>query len=332
MRVFLTGGTGFIGQPLTRALLKRGWEVTALVRHPESAEAKALQAAGAKLAPGDVTERESMRTAMAGVDLVFHNAGWYELGVVGQAREKMRVINVLGTENTLGLAVELHIPKIVYTSSTTAFGDTGGVVVDESFQRSSPCLTVYEQTKTEAHAIARRYQQQGAPIVIVCPAQVIGPGDHSPYGWFARLYVRGWLPPAVWAPDAVFTMGHLDDVTEAMALAADKGQPGQTYFLGGTVITMRDMIKTWSRTPGGFKPFLWMPRPLALLSGALSEPLLRLLGLPAFLSREVIRSSYVSFRYSSAKAERELGAKFRSAEQAWLDTLAAERTKLKNRD
>jgi nucleoside-diphosphate-sugar epimerase len=332
MKIFLTGGTGFIGQPLTRALLKRGWEVTTLVRRPESAEALALQSAGAKLAPGDVTERESMRTAMAGADLVFHNAGWYELGVVGQAREKMRAINVLGTENTLGLAVELHIPKTVYTSSTTAFGDTGRVVVDESFQRTSPTLTLYEQTKTEAHAIALRYQQQGAPLVIVCPAQVIGPGDHSPYGWFARLYVRGWLPPAVWAPDAVFTMGHLDDVTEAMALAAEKGLPGQTYFLGGTVITMRGMIKTWSGTPGGFKPFLWMPRPLALLSGALSEPLLRLLGLPAFLSREVIRGSYVSFRYSSAKAERELGAKFRSAEQAWLDTLAAERTKLKNRD
>jgi nucleoside-diphosphate-sugar epimerase len=331
MKIFLTGGTGFIGQPLTRALLKRGWQVTALVRNPESSPAKAIQALGAKLTPGDVTGRESLRAAMAGVDLVFHNAGWYELGVVGPAREKMRAINVLGTENVLGLAVELSIPKILYTSSTTALGDTGGAVADESFQRAAPTLTVYEQTKTEAHAIALRYQQQGAPLVIVCPAQVIRPGDHSPYGWFARLYVRGWLPPAVWAPDAAFTMGHLDDVTEAMALAAEKGRPGQTYIVGGGVLSVRRMIETWSRTPGGFKPFLWMPRPLALLSGALSEPLLRFLGLPAFLSREVVRGSYVSFRYSSAKAERELGAKFRTAEQAWLDTLAAERTQLKNR-
>ncbi len=329
MRIFLTGGTGFIGQPLTRALLKRGWQVTALTRNPESAKAKAIQALGAKLVQGDATNRESMRMAMAGVDLVFHNAGWYELGVVGQARERMRAVNVLGTEHTLGLAIELHIPKILYTSTTTALGDTGGVVVDESFQRTSPTLTHYEQTKTEAHAIALRYQQQGAPIVIVCPAQVIGPGDHSPYGWFARLYVRGWLPPAVWAPDAAFTMGHLDDVAEAMALAAEKGQLGQTYFLGGTAITMRGMIETWSRTPGGLKPFLWMPRPLALLSGALSEPLLRLLGLPAFLSREVVLGSYVSFCYSSAKAERDLEAKFRTAEQAWLDTLEAERARLK---
>jgi hypothetical protein len=72
-----------------------------------------------------------------------------------------------------------------------------------------------------------------------------------------------------------------------------------------------------------------LPRWLALLNGALAEPLLRLLGLPAFFSREGVAASYVCFRYSAAKAETELGATFRSAEQAWLDTLAGERARLK---
>ena len=61
MKVFLTGGTGFIGQPLTSRLLERGWEVVALVRNPESPAARGIQSQGAQLVQGDVTKRESMR-------------------------------------------------------------------------------------------------------------------------------------------------------------------------------------------------------------------------------------------------------------------------------
>lgn len=329
MKIFLTGGTGFIGQPLTQALLKRGWQVTALVRNPHSAEAKAIEQLGAHLAQGDVTQRDSMRAPMHGADVVFHNAGWYELGVSGAAKAKMRAINVQGTENTLGLAIEVGVPKIIYTSSTTAIGDTGGQLADETFKRHAPYLSYSEQTKSGAHGLALQFQQRGAPLVILCPAQVIGPGDHSAFGWFSRLYVRGLMPPAGWAPEAVFTMGYVDDVAEGMARAVEKARTGQTYFLGGGTITMREMIEIWKRTPGGIKPFIWMPRWLALLNGVLAGPVLRLLGLPAFLSREVIAASYACFRYSSAKAEQELGATFRSAEQAWLDTLAGERARLK---
>ena len=74
MRVFLTGGTGFIGRPLTRQLLQRGWRVTALVRNPDSVAARAIQADGADVVPGDITDRASMRDTMTGADLVVHNA------------------------------------------------------------------------------------------------------------------------------------------------------------------------------------------------------------------------------------------------------------------
>ncbi len=327
MRVFLTGATGFIGQPLARALLRRGWELTCLARNPHGAAGRALAQLGATLAVGDVveTDRAALATAMRGADLVFHNAGVYAIGVTRSQAERMRAVNVQGTETVLGLAAELGIPKIVYTSTVGAFGDTGGALADENFTRRAAAASIYEQTKVDAHAIARAYQARGAPVVIACPGQVIGPGDHSPFGHFARLYVRGWLPPSVWAPDATFTIGHVDDVAEALALAAERGQPGQTYIVAGQPMTMRAMIATWKRTPGGLKPFIWLPRPLAWLTGLLAEPVLRLLGQPAFISRETIAGSFICFRFTSAKAERELGAQFRGAEQAWRDTLAAER-------
>ncbi len=319
MKVFLTGGTGFIGAPLTRALLQRGWDVTLLTHSTESAsnDARAVK--------GDVMDQDSMRAAMSGADVVIHNAGWYELGIAPSARAKMQAVNVGGTESVLSLAVELKIPKIVYTSSTTALGDTGGAAADESFARLSPPNTFYEQTKAEAHALALNYQKQGAPLIIVCPAQAVGKGDHSPFGYFARLYVRSLLPPVIWAPEAAFTFAHVDDVAEGIALAAEKGRAGEIYFLAGETIVNRQLVQLWKKAVGGIPPFIWLPKPLALAQGALVEPILRLLGVPAFISREVVASSFVSFRYSSEKAKRELGWKPRGAEQAWTDTLRAEK-------
>ncbi|MBW2129279.1 MAG: NmrA family NAD(P)-binding protein [Deltaproteobacteria bacterium] len=81
MKVFLTGGTGFLGQPLTQKLIQRGWEVIALVRNPDSTQAKAIKAMGAQLVKGDITESGSMREAMGGTDVVIHSAAWYELGI-----------------------------------------------------------------------------------------------------------------------------------------------------------------------------------------------------------------------------------------------------------
>ena len=327
MKVFLTGATGFIGQPLAWAMLRRGWQVTALVRRTDTTPVRLLRQAGAQVVTGDVvtSERGLLREAMRGADLVFHNAGWYELGLRAKDRPAMHAVNVQAADTILGLARQMDIPKIVFTSSTTALGDTGGELVDERFERQSAARSYYEETKAEAHSLALDYQRRGAPVVIVCPAQVIGPGDQSPFGSFARLYVRGLLPPMTWAPEAVYSMAHVEDVAEAMALAAEKGQLGQTYFLSGSSIRMRDLIETWKQTPGGLKPFIWLPRSLALLTGLLAAPVLRMLGQRAFLSREVMDASYVCYRFSSARAESELGAHFRPAEQAWRDTLEAER-------
>jgi UDP-glucose 4-epimerase len=157
MKVFLTGGTGFIGQPLTKTLLMRGWSVTALVRKPNSPQAQGLGKIGAQLSTGDVTERESMRTAMNGAEIVVHNARHYEYGVDQAGKQRMHAINVTGTDNVLGLAHEIGIPRIVYVSTVQAFGETGPQPRDETFKRRAPCRTTYEQSKTDAHEIALQH-------------------------------------------------------------------------------------------------------------------------------------------------------------------------------
>jgi dihydroflavonol-4-reductase len=328
MKVFLTGGTGFIGKPLTQALLRRGWQVTALVRRPESADAGTLQAMGAQLAPGDINDVASMRGPMAGADIVIHNAGWYEMGLSRRAQLEMKAINVDGAKNVLGLAVELGIPRIVHISSIVAIGPTGPTMVDENHQRQQPPLTLYDATKTEAHEIARQLQSQGAPVIIASLGAAVGPGDHSTMGYYARLYVRGLCMPVL-ATGSRGTV-HVEDCAEGIALAAEKGRVGENYIISGEVISLKEMYEVWKKTPGGPKFMFYLPRRLGEVICAMIEPVQRLAGLPNVFSKEVFTAGSVHLNYSGAKAERELGARFRDARQAWHDTLEAERERMRD--
>ncbi len=326
MKIFLTGGTGFIGQPLTRTLMQRGWEVIALVRNPDSAEAKVIQTLGAQLVRGDVTDRDSLREAMADANVVIHNAALYKFGITKQMHDLMRAVNVQGTKNTLELAVELGIPKIIYVSTILVFGDPGDVVADETFQRRVPPQSYYEQTKTEAHEYAVKLQQQGVPIIIACPAGVIGPGDPSNLGYLVRLYVRGLLPPVLFAANGRRAHVYVDDVAEAIVRCCEYGRVGEAYILSSGIMRHQDMFSLWKQTPGGFKKTLfWMPNSMAMLFNRMAEPVERLLGLPIVFSGEFALAAFASWQFSAAKAEHELGMRFRSVEQAFLDTLEAER-------
>jgi nucleoside-diphosphate-sugar epimerase len=120
-------------------LLIRGWSITALVRKPDSPQAQALSKIGVQLAKGDVTQRETMRSAMSGAEIVVHNAGQYELGMDSTGKQRMHLLNVDGTENVLSLTHELKIPRTLHVSTVQAFGETGQKLREETFTRQVPC-------------------------------------------------------------------------------------------------------------------------------------------------------------------------------------------------
>jgi dihydroflavonol-4-reductase len=279
---------------------------------------------GATLATGDITERESMRAAMSGAEVVVHCAGQYEYGLDSAGKRRMRAVNVDGAENVLGLALELEIPRTVHVSTIAALGETGPQPRDETFTREVPCATTYEQSKTDAHGIACQYQQRGLPLIIVCPHQVIGPNDHTPFGYFLRLYVNRVMPPLAWSPNSLFCCVGVNDLAEGIALAAEKGRAGETYFLCGERQTFREILTSWSKKPGAFRARVWLPAGLAAALFAPLEPLQRMLGLPAFLSRETVRAAATNWNYCSDKAERELGWTRASAEAMWSAAIDGE--------
>ena len=182
MRVFVTGGAGFIGSSVVRQLRARGDEVVAAVRDP--ARARALTDLGCRLEQSDLASRDALTGLMGGAHAVIHAAGSYRVGIPASERAAMREANVGATERVLDAAVAAAVPRIVYVSTGNVYGDTHGQVVDESYRRdvAAGFLSAYDETKYRAHEAAEARIATGAPIVIVLPGQAYGPNDHSEVG------------------------------------------------------------------------------------------------------------------------------------------------------
>ena len=129
MRVFVTGGTGFIGGHVVRKLRERGDDVRALVRDP--AKGAELERLGCELVPGDLGDQAAIAAGLEGMDAAIHGAAIYEVGIPKSRRPRMYEANVTGTENVLGAALAAQTPKVVYVSTIGAYGNTHGEVVDE---------------------------------------------------------------------------------------------------------------------------------------------------------------------------------------------------------
>jgi dihydroflavonol-4-reductase len=304
MKAFVTGGNGFIGAHVVRKLIANGYQVNALARSQESAAY--VQSLGAKPVRGDITAIESMREGMQGCKVVFHMAGWYKLGASNQ--QEAESINVSGTRNVLGLAHQMGIPKIIYTSTVAVNGDTHGYLADETYTPpEGPFLTEYDRTKWVAHhKIAVPLIEEGAPIIILMPGIVYGPGDKSLIGDMMRFFYRG-LFPVLPGPELTLTFAHVEDVAEGHILAAEKGRPGETYLLTGPVATLAEISSLWAQVSGRRAPFFEVParyiKPLAPLASFLGS----IFPMPSILSPDAIAILDATYIGRSDKARRQLG-------------------------
>lgn len=316
MKVFVTGGSGFIGQRLIRRLVERGDTVFALARSEKSAGV--LSQLGAQIVPGDITNTDSMRYGMQGSDLVFHLAAWYKVGSPDWT--KAEAINVGGTRKVLRLAVELNIPKIVYVSTIAVFGNTHGALVDESYYSSGPFLTEYDRTKWLAHyKVALPLIEKGAPIVIAMPGAVFGRGDTSVLAEMMRWFYRGM--PVLFGPETMLTYAHVDDIVDGFLLVADKGRLGDSYILTGPAVPLGEMVDFWGHLTGRPTPILRIPAHVAKIGLPLVDLLGQFVPLPPLFSAEAIDTLGTTYIATAEKAKSELGWKTRPLQSSMYDTL-----------
>jgi nucleoside-diphosphate-sugar epimerase len=316
MKYFVTGATGFVGGVLVKKLREQGREVHASVRDP--GKAQSLQAIGVKLFKGDVTDKESMREAMLGVDGVYHVAGWYKIGVKDK-RDGERV-NVQGTRNVLELMQELNIPKGVYTSTCAINSDTHGKVVDESYHFSGKHLSEYDRTKAAAHDIAKKYIAKGLPLVIVMPGMIYGPGDTSSLRTNIIDFLNARLP--MLPSQTGFCMAHVDDTVRGHILAMEKGVPGETYIVAGEPYRIADVFKLASQLTGRRAPMV-VPYPIMKVLSVLVKPFDNFL--PETYTSEGLRViAGVTYWGDNSKAKQELGYDPRPFREGWEETLRHE--------
>lgn len=322
MKYFVTGATGFIGGRLVRQLRGAGHEVRALVRSPS--KASDLAGLGVSLHPGDITDIDSLRTPMRGVDGVFHLAAWYKIGANAAERRTAERINVQGTRHVLELMRELRVPKGVYTSTVAVFSDTQGWVGDESYRHDGPWLSEYDRTKWAAHyQVAVPMIRDGLPLVIVQPGVVYGPGDPSAIGAMLRQYVRRTLPAV--PKGTAYCWGHVDDTARGHVLAMERGRPGETYIVAGPPHTLEEALELAEEITGIRAPRLRPSARMLRAAAAVAGLIERVVPLPETYSAETLRvAAGVTYLASSDKAKRELGFTVRPLEEGLRETLEHE--------
>jgi len=319
MKYFITGATGFVGGRVARQLVEAGHQVVAVVRSPEKAQD--LAALGVKLCKGDVTDKESMREPMTGMDGVFHIAGWYKVGV--RDKSDAYKINVNGTRNVLSLMQELKIPKGVYTSTLAVNSDTHGRLVDESYRFSGQHLSVYDQSKAEAHKVAEEFIAKGLPLVIVQPGLIYGPGDTSSVRTNLIQFLKGQLP--MMPKYTAFCWAHVDDIARGHIQAMEKGVPGQNYFLCGPMHTFTEAMHMASKISGVPQPRMQVSPGMMRAMAAFMSVIEKVVPLPESYTGEGLRIvSGVTYIADNSKARHELDFDPRPLEVGLRETLEHE--------
>lgn len=318
MRVFVTGATGFIGGHVVRKLRERGDEVVCLVRNPDRAGGL-----DATLVEGDLSDRDALRRGLDGCDAAIHGAAVYKVGIPKSERPAMHEANVRGTENVLDACIEAGTGRVVYVSTVAVFGNTHGEVVEESYARDEAdgFLSAYDETKYRSHQIALDRIAGGAPIVIVQPGGVYGPGDHSEIGNMIEQTRRGKLRMKAF-PELGFNLVYVEDVAAGVLLALDRGKVGESYVLGGEITRMGELIDRVAELEGRTAPRLTLPPVMAKLSAPLGPLVGPMLGFPPNLGEAIKAAHGVTYWAKDDKARAELGYAPRDLDAGLRETLA----------
>lgn len=318
MRVLVTGATGYVGSHAAAELVRSGHEVRVLVRSRERV-ATSLGPFGVSVpdvAVGDITDATSVEAALTGCDTVVHAASVYSLDP--RDAPMIAVTNVRGTEIVLGAAQRADIDPIVYVSSYVGLLPSPGVLGPESpvGQPTPP----YARSKADSEVVARRYQEEGAPVVSVYPGSVWGPDD--PYcGESCHLLsgiLRNRLPFAIRGGLPIADVRY---VAAVLAAAVEPGKGPRRFMAGGHDTRWSDLFASLRRLTGRRLPALPTPRPVAMAFGRLMDGVQRILPGKAPLAFEGIYIATQDPRTDDARTAAELGVEAPPLEETLTDMI-----------
>ena len=313
MTTLVTGGTGFVGAHLVRALLERGDEVRCLVR--EGSRLDNLRGLEVETVVGDLRDPDSLRRAVAGCRRLFHCAADYRLWVRDPG--ELYAANVEGTRGLLRAAREAGVERVVYTSSVGALGlEPDGRPADEETPASvESMIGHYKRSKFLAERAAEEAFQAGLPVVIVNPSTPVGELDikPTPTGRIIVDFLNRRMPAYV---DTGLNLIDVRDVAAGHLLAADKGVPGRRYILGHRNLSLVEILGILSQLTGLPAPTRQVPHWLPALFAAGSGAVARVTGREPRVSPESVRMSRYKMYFDASRAVTELGLPQTPVEEA----------------
>jgi len=292
MHVLVTGGTGYLGSAIVRALARHGHDPVVFARHATSARLPG------RAVDGDVRDRAALARAAAGADAICHAAA-----LVSASRPRSAdfdEINVGGLEAILAVAAALGTPRIVYTSSFLARAPADG---------DAPiCANDYQRTKVRAREVAQAAVAAGAPIVAVVPGVIYGPGPATEANLVGRLiadHLAHRLPGLVGA-DRPWPYAYVDDVAEAHVRTLDRGRVGEEYLVGGENAPQMRVFEIVRELTGAPLPRR-LPYAVASAAARLEEARARLTGRPPLITRGIVEILRHDWSMDSRRSLEELG-------------------------
>lgn len=297
---FVTGGTGFIGFNLVEHLSRSGWDVIAL--HRPNSRLTQLKKHPVRLVQAEIEDPASLERVMPeNVDAVFHVAG--DVSLWSGHRDRQWRTNVEGTRNMVAAALAKRAKKFVHTSTVSVYG-----MQTEPFDETAPKLGrdsfYYQRSKTAAEDEVAKGIERGLDAVFLNPANVIGPHDWSTWSRFIRLAANRQL---FRIPPGRACYADVGAVVRAHVAAAEKGQTGHNYLLGGHDKSYAEIVRMVCEILGT-PPNTMVGRARVLrFAGRASEWMSKITGKEPRISEESAVMVNASIICRSDKAIRELG-------------------------
>jgi len=266
MRVLVTGANGFLGSHLVARLAADGSEVAGFIR-PGTGR-RALDDLGVEVFEGDVLEPQTLLPAMRDRELVFHTAALTDSWLPDPSR--IFLVNVEGTRNVCEQARRCGVRRMVHTSSVAACGSAppGGLADEDTpwdLKRTGP----YSVSKHHAEQVLRKCAGDSIEYVILCPHQILGPGDSAPVTQ-GKLIVDFLNRRPLFCIDIETQFVGVDDVVQAQVSAAERGRNRERYIIAGPeVISLRSYYAALEEITGIEARVVWLPRPLPFVGAYL---------------------------------------------------------------
>lgn len=314
MKVFVTGGNGFIGSAVVRLLVAGGHQVRCLLR--QSSQTGRLAELPYERVEGDIRDAAAVARGLDGCAAVIHLASLSAWDLIDSPL--MDEVVEGGTRNVLAAAKERPGTRVVFVSSILAingsseprpFDETATWTLDER-------ELIYSRSKRQAEALCQDAVKAGVDVVIVNPGEVYGPHDT------ALITACNLIDFAKSSPVLVCDGGtsvvHVDDVALSIVRAMERGRRGERYILGGENLTIKQLAEQCLSLLGQKKTILKIPNSIIRAVAAVGKKL----HLPLPFNPHVIPYATRYWFMDSGKAQRELGVSFRSARDTLAPTLA----------